>query len=304
MKASFKITALLLVILLAVSSAACSEKKAGGGSTDESIVMVIDGRNITADEYNYFYQNHLNDVGENAVDEAVINTLREYYAVYNMADKYGIELDKNDFKEINSVVMNTINSYGSEEAYYAALSENHMTGDVYHSILEMQTLEAKVRSFVLDDFSGQITADDATVENDIRTNFIRVTHILIKNDIGDNLNSNKALSDDLLKRVKSGEDFNSLVREYGEDNGLDIANGYYITRGEFIESFEAAAFSLKEGEISGIVESVYGFHIIKRLPLEDDYINDYFEELRTVYKNRVFNEMKAKVAGELNVVTK
>ena len=84
---------------------------------------------------------------------------------------------------------------------------------------------------------------------------------------------------------------------------MNSENGYYITRGEFLESFEEAAFSLDIGETSGIVKSANGYHIIKRYEQDPEYINDYFEELRNVYKARKFNELRDKTAAELKLKT-
>ena len=69
----------------------------------------------------------------------------------------------------------------------------------------------------------------------------------------------------ILDRVHNGEDFAELARQYSEDPG-NAENGGdldYFERDEFDKDFSAAAFALHEGEVSDVVETVYGYHIIK-----------------------------------------
>jgi len=70
--------------------------------------------------------------------------------------------------------------------------------------------------------------------------------------------------DDLLKRARSGEDFAKLAREFSEDPGSKDSGGEYtFPRGQMVPEFETAAFSLKTNQISDIVTTQYGYHIIK-----------------------------------------
>lgn len=72
-------------------------------------------------------------------------------------------------------------------------------------------------------------------------------------------------AEDLLKRVRAGEDFATLAKEFSEDPGSRAQGGDlgWFSRGEMVKEFEDAAFALKEGEVSGVVESPFGYHIIK-----------------------------------------
>lgn len=70
----------------------------------------------------------------------------------------------------------------------------------------------------------------------------------------------------LLERVKAGEDFAALAKEYSNcpsgNNGGDLGE---FSKGDMVKPFEDAAFALKKDKISDIVETRYGYHIIKRL---------------------------------------
>jgi len=71
----------------------------------------------------------------------------------------------------------------------------------------------------------------------------------------------------LLARAKSGEDFSKLVLEFSEDRGLKETKGEYtFSRFDpFVQEFKAAAFSLNTNQISDIVTTTFGYHIIKCL---------------------------------------
>ena len=72
-------------------------------------------------------------------------------------------------------------------------------------------------------------------------------------------------AEDLLKRARAGEDFAALASENSEDPGSKTKGGDlgWFGRGQMIKEFEDAAFNLKDNEISNVVETKYGFHIIK-----------------------------------------
>jgi len=72
--------------------------------------------------------------------------------------------------------------------------------------------------------------------------------------------------EDILKQARSGESFSNLVVKYSEDPGSKNTGGEYtFPRGKMVPEFEAAAFSLRTNQISDIVTTSYGYHIIKAL---------------------------------------
>lgn len=70
--------------------------------------------------------------------------------------------------------------------------------------------------------------------------------------------------EDLLKRARAGEDFAKLAKEYSEDPGSKDKGGEYtFPHGQMVPEFDAAAFSLKTNQVSEIITTQYGYHIIK-----------------------------------------
>jgi parvulin-like peptidyl-prolyl isomerase len=98
----------------------------------------------------------------------------------------------------------------------------------------------------------------------------------------------RAKAQSILDRVRKGEDFAKLAEEYSDDPGSKTKGGDlgYFSKGMMTPPFEQAALSLKPGETSGLVETEFGFHIIK---VEDHRAGDFKEA-----KNRQKIEDKLK----------
>ncbi len=128
---------------------------------------------------------------------------------------------------------------------------------------------------------------------------VRVSHILISTlEPPDPLNpraqqralppekkqEKEKLARDLKARADKGEDFGKLVRQYSEDPGSKDKGGEYtFPRSRMVPEFEAAAFSLKTNQISDIVETQYGYHIIKGLE-KFPAKHEQFAEVKTKIK--------------------
>ena len=103
----------------------------------------------------------------------------------------------------------------------------------------------------------------------------------------------------LLKRAKDGEDFDKLVEEYSEDPGSKSQpDGYYLgkgfilgSQGSMVSEFEEASLALKVGEVSDIVETTYGFHIIKRYENDPAVMEQNKDQLTSYAKNEVFTKL-------------
>ncbi len=93
---------------------------------------------------------------------------------------------------------------------------------------------------------------------------VRASHILLKSEGKDDA-AVKAKAEDVLKQARSGTDFAGLAKKYSEDdanakNGGDLD---YFGRGRMVPQFDAVAFGMEAGQISDLVKTQYGYHIIK-----------------------------------------
>ncbi|NOR50136.1 MAG: hypothetical protein GQ530_03770 [Desulfuromonadales bacterium] len=97
---------------------------------------------------------------------------------------------------------------------------------------------------------------------------VKASHILIKVDEGTDEQTRekkRAFAEKLLEEAKAGKDFAELARINSDDKASAVKGGNlgYFTRGSMVKPFEQAAFNLKPGDISGLVETTFGYHIIK-----------------------------------------
>lgn len=102
---------------------------------------------------------------------------------------------------------------------------------------------------------------------------VRVAHILISTENAsrqplpdDQKKAKQKLAQEIHDRAVKGEDFGKLVKQYSDDPGSkDTGGEYTFGRGRMVHAFEVASFSLKTNQISDLVETQYGYHIIKLL---------------------------------------
>mgnify|MGYP000926016576 CR=1 FL=1 len=119
---------------------------------------------------------------------------------------------------------------------------------------------------------------------------VRVRHILIetrdKNDAQKAEAKKKA--EDLLKQIRAGADFAKLAQENSQDYGSAPKGGDidWVVRGQTVPEFETAAFSMKPGQVSDLVSTMFGYHIIRVEGREDARLKP-FEEVRNELKSEV-----------------
>jgi peptidyl-prolyl cis-trans isomerase C len=124
---------------------------------------------------------------------------------------------------------------------------------------------------------------------------VHARHILIKVDArasAEEKQKAREKAEDVLKKIKAGGDFAQLAEEYSDDPGSKAKGGDlgFFGRGRMVQPFEDAAFSLKPGEVSGLVETQFGFHIIKVEEKKAAGVEP-FEEAKEEVRQRVLDEM-------------
>ena len=138
---------------------------------------------------------------------------------------------------------------------------------------------------------------------------VKARHILLKfspNISEEEKKKVKEKAELVLERLKKGEDFAELATAYSEDpssakKGGDLG---YLQKGKMVKPFEEAAFSLKPGQLSGIVETKFGYHIIK-VEEHKEAGTKPFDEVKDSIKEQVQNDLaKSKAVEFVNKATK
>ena len=215
-------------------------------------ISLIDasGYNVTAAEYRYYSYIFGKD------EEKINSEISSVSAFVNLLKNSGANISYDALCEF-------LTGY-----YYARLDD--YSPYTYSQLLEAQylsdTLFAKLSSineiipYIISKNIAHLSTDEVynyAVDND----FICEDHILILNDTPDAYK--RTLEIRLM--LTEGGNFDELLETYGQDPGMKSRpGGMYFTKGQMVESFEKAAYALKEGEISSIVETEYGYHIIRR----------------------------------------
>src|SRR5262252_6378075 len=124
----------------------------------------------------------------------------------------------------------------------------------------------------IDAMRAKVVIPEADIEREYKNNEeqystpeqVRASHILLKTE-GKDEAAVRAKAEDLLKQAKGGADFAELAKKYSEDeasakNGGDLD---YFGRGKMVPEFDQAVFAMQPGQISDLVKTQYGYHIIK-----------------------------------------
>jgi parvulin-like peptidyl-prolyl isomerase len=203
------------------------------------------------------------------------------------ADKAaGRELADKRFAEIKTHA-------GSDESLDMQLKANGMT----RSNLTSQLIEALTAQTVLKR-ELKVSISDGDVKKFYDDNpakfeqpeMVRAAHVLISTkdmttgaELSDEQKAaKKKLAEDVLKKARAGEDFAKLAKEYSDDPGSKDKGGEYtFPRGQMVPEFEAAAFTLKTNQVSDIVTTQFGYHIIKlyeKIPAKKTELDDKTKE--------------------------
>ncbi len=240
---------------------------------------------INAEASNYANQNALTEedlltydwdqeidgvkLSDKIVNAAVDNAVNEALTIQK-GEENGITLAESDQYSILGQIYGMLSSYGKDGLILRLRTMGIPTIEQYCKMYENVMLSQQVSADIDANPAKYYPEDTSSLNNYIQEGKASVKHILISTQSSDGEEAvdpaqKRALAEEILLRAQNGEDFDALVAEFNEDPGAG-ETGYTFTKGTMVAAFEDAAFALKIGEISGIVETQYGYHIIKRIP--------------------------------------
>lgn len=203
------------------------------------------------------------------IKKEVLENLINRELVYQESQKQGIIVNK---AEVDEQLKKLKGQFPSEAEFKNALSKANFSEAALKSRMERGIA---IQRFFDKKFVQNITVSEkeskAYYEShpDLfkQSEQLRASHILIKVDPGAD-ESQKAEArkklENIQQKLRAGEDFAALAKEFSE--GPSSARGGdlgYFNRGQMVKPFEEAAFAVKPGEVSDIVETEFGYHLIK-----------------------------------------
>ncbi|WP_270182432.1 peptidylprolyl isomerase [Alkalihalobacillus sp. CinArs1] len=220
------------ITMLAIS--ACSNDS----GDDSEVVVETNAGNITKEE---FYQAMKDQAGETVLSDLVQTKILE--------DKYDVS-DKEVQAELDKIKEN----FESDEQLEQALQANgYKDLDQFKVDVRKQLLAQKAATEGVDVSDEKLKT--FYEENQNLFTELEASHILVDDE---------ETAKEVKEKLNDGGDFAELAKEYSKDgsaqNGGDLG---IFKKGDMVAEFEEAAFALKEGEVSDIVQSQFGYHIIK-----------------------------------------
>ncbi|MBW1708456.1 MAG: peptidylprolyl isomerase [Deltaproteobacteria bacterium] len=282
-------SALIITLLLAANvpaAGAAEAKRPGNGK-----VAIVNGTAIFQAEFDnelaFFKQRFksqgkpLSDAQIPLIKKDILENLITRELLYQAGQKAGAAADKS---KVNEQFENLKKRFPSEAEFKKALSGRKLSEADLKTQIEKGMV---IQSFIEKQFAQKTTITekeikayyDEHLDSFKQPEQVRASHILIKVDSqADKALKTKARKkiEKIKQRLSKGEDFAALAKEFSDcpsaDKGGDLG---YFKRGQMVKPFEEAAFLLKPDKISDIVETGFGYHLIKVTDKKAEKITGY-----------------------------
>lgn len=273
------------------------------GLKGDTVLFEIEGQAVTAQEYLYWLGNVTNyyemmyaysgvalDLSQEAMPGVTWAEQLKEEAYQNAAllalttpkaKEYGVKLDAGDIAQVVEAHKNKVTKAGGEASYAYQLQAMGIDDSVAFQLDMDMALFVKVQQAVIEKAKRDLSAEDVAQyveENDL----LRAKHILLltmdmsTREPYDEATQaqQRAKAEALLAQLRADPGkFDKLMNENSEDSGLAAnPDGYLFTSGQMVGEFEEGTRALEYGEISELVQSAYGYHIILRLDPDCDEV--------------------------------
>lgn len=268
-------------------------------------VLTVNGDAVTADEYSgymlynmqyyasMYAQMGMTDLWSNedmakslgaSMPEAAEQQAIYARVVMQKFNELGLKLSYNEQKEMASVRRNSI-ANTTKDAYLNQIAQFGFSDQTYQNFMYISQCYQALNDYYFGE-NGVNTPSDEDIQKYYEDNYITAKHILITTvdpASGETKRTDeeaKKEAQSILDRINAGEDFDTLMNQYSEDTGLsNNPNGYTFTEGQMVTEFYDGAKALAEDEVSELVKSNYGYHIIKRIKLDESQLDNFKSDI-------------------------
>jgi len=235
-----------------------------------------------------------------AAKTIIINSLIDKKLLEKYAKENNIEVDTAEVDEQFEAIAS---SYPTQSDFEKDLKEKNISTKFLKEELSAQILVGKIfgkvteNIFVSPDQAREYYDENKEVMFKVPEK-VKISHILAM--VSSNEGENEKGREEALKKIKyvetkldEGEKFEDLAGKYSDDTASGVNGGDlgYISRGQLVEEIDEVAFLMNIGEVSEIIETPYGFHIIKITDKQEEYTED-FEEAEDAIINYLINVLK------------
>ena len=202
----------------------------------DPVIMTVNGQPVLRSEFEYSYNKNNS---EGVIDKKTVGEYVDLFVNYKL--KVIAAMDEK---------YDTLQSFKDEFAQYR-------DQQVLPLMVTNEDVEAEARRIY-----------DETVKHIGPDGLIQVSHILLRlgqQATPEEMATAKQRADSVYNALKNGADFAELAKQVSQDPGSAQQGGLlpFVQRGQLVKEFEDAAYALQPGEMSGIVQSPFGYHIIK-----------------------------------------
>lgn len=234
-----------------------------------------------------FYENQPDGTpipSDTEIQEQVLSRLMINELIADLASSYNIRISDEDMSQARSELLS---QFPDEET--ATTEINNTFGwslDTFaNRVIGPIVTERKV---------SEAFATDESVETKYKANQVKGSHILFVSNSDSDSEATKANAEAVLQRIKDGEDFATLAKEFGADGTAEVGGDLgWIDRGMTVPSFEDVLFSLHAGQLhDSVVETEFGFHIVRADEIRT--VNDfpaYFQDLLSGARVKIFTDL-------------
>lgn len=276
-----KISALVMAVFMALTMCACKG--------EETVLSVGEAKMYLDDFRAYVNMYTESGLSMKEAKSMAREDATTFLSLIALMEADGL-FTKDDEKVLDTQLEGVVSNYGGQKAYKEFLKTIEADDDFIKFILKGQMGRDKI-------LAKMATPEEA--KEYFNKNYYRAKHILVTTkDMQTNeeydeatLKEKESVANSFLQRARSGEDFDTLVKDYSEDPGSrSNPDGYFFTDGTMVKEFEDTVKSLGMGEF-GLCKSDYGYHIIQRLPLDDD--EEIYNEQLGIASSSIYQALTA-----------
>lgn len=295
---------LMIAVIAAMVLSGCATQQ-------EGIVAEVDGHEITQEEFDKDFQVYKDlyerQLGEGALDqegidgktmgesleESILEKLIMERLIQDDNEKKGIEFTEEDLQEYIDQYKESI---GGEESYQQFLQSNDLSDEYFVDNMRKELRGSKHKE---DFLSGVSIGDDEAREyyEENRDDLVEInaSHILL---------GSEEEAENVMTRLDEGEDFSQLATTESLDSVSAVNGGNlgYFGKGQMIPEFEEVAFQLEEGEISDVVRTEVGYHIIKLQDKRESF-DDLEDKVISMIKEQAYFEYVQSLRDEATIKT-